>query len=139
MLDAVAPRLEPTTRIEPHYPMHEGLGRPPIGVAPMLRKYAVQPYLYQSDEDIEDAAFGSQDIRASFGIDFARESALDAATLLTFPRLLETHGLAHVIFDAINAHLAAKGLRQSSVIDANIIGTASSISDNSGIRYPEMP
>lgn len=38
-------------------------------------------------------------------------------------RLLEAHGLTKAIFDAVNAHLAAKGLllREGSVVDATII------------------
>ncbi len=66
--------------------------------------YVVQQCLGLSDQGIEDAVYDSQSIRGFIGIDLARESAPDATTLLKFRRLLETHGLTQVIFEAINAH-----------------------------------
>jgi IS5 family transposase len=106
----------------------------------MLRMYVVQQCLGLSDEGIEDAVYDSQAIRGFIGIDLARESAPDATTLLKFRRLLETHGLTEAIFEAINAHLAAKGLllREGTVVDATIINAPSSTKNDSGTRDPEM-
>jgi IS5 family transposase len=139
-IDAVTPWSDLMARIEPFYPKGTGRGRPPIGLARMLRMYVVQQCLGLSDEGIEDAVYDSQAIRGFIGIDLARESAPDATTLLKFRRLLETHGLTQAIFDAINAHLAAKGLllREGSVVDATIISAPSSTKNDSGTRDPEM-
>jgi transposase, IS5 family len=139
-IDAVTPWAELIARIEPFYPKGGGRGRPPIGLARMLRLYVVQQCLGLSDEGIEDAVYDSQAIRGFVGIDLAREAAPDATTLLKFRRLLETHGLTQAIFEAINAHLAAKGLllREGSVVDATIISAPSSTKNDSGTRDPEM-
>ena len=139
-IDAIAPWSDLIARIKPYYPKGEGRGRPPIGVARMLRMYVVQQCLGLSDEGIEDAVYDSQAIRDFIGIDLARENAPDATTLLKFRRLLETHGLTQAIFEAINTHLAAKGLllRQGSVVDATIISAPSSTKNDSGTRDPDM-
>jgi IS5 family transposase len=42
------------------------------------------------------------------GIDLHVDTAPDATTLLKYRRLLETHNLTKMVFDAINGHLAAK-------------------------------
>jgi IS5 family transposase len=139
-IDAVTPWAELAARIEPFYPKGTGRGRPPIGLARMLRMYVVQQCLGLSDEGIEDAVYDSQAIRGFIGIDLAREAAPDATTLLKFRRLLETYGLTQAIFEAINTHLAAKGLllREGSVVDATIISAPSSTKNDSGTRDPEM-
>jgi IS5 family transposase len=139
-IDAVTPWAELAARVEPFYPKGTGRGRPPIGLARMLRMYVVQQCLGLSDEGIEDAVYDSQAIRGFIGIDLAREAAPDATTLLKFRRLLEAHGLTQAIFEAINAHLAAKGLllREGSVVDATIISAPSSTKNDSGTRDPEM-
>ena len=94
--------------IEPYYPKGEGVGRPPIGRARMLRMYIAQQCFGLSDEGIEDAIYDSQAIRGFVGIDLNRESAPDATTLLKFRRLLEKNELTPNIFDAINGHLARR-------------------------------
>ena len=76
----------------------------------MLRTYVAQQCFVFSDEDIEDAIYESHSIRAFVGIDLGRESGPDATTLLKFRHLLESKELTRQIFDAINGHLAAKGL-----------------------------
>lgn len=139
-IDAVTPWAELAARIEPFYPKGTGRGRPPMGLARMLRLYVVQQCLGLSDEGIEDAVYDSQAIRGFIGIDLAREAAPDATTLLKFRRRLETHGLTKAIFEAINAHLAAKGLllRAGTVVDATIINAPSSTKNDSRTRDPEM-
>ena len=139
-IDAVTPWSDLLAQIEPFYPSGQGRGRPPIGLARMLRMYVVQQCLGLSDEGIEDAVYDSQAIRGFIGIDLAREAAPDATTLLKFRRLLETHDLTQAIFEAINAHLAAKGLllREGSVVDATIISAPSSTKNDSGTRDPKM-
>jgi IS5 family transposase len=93
-----------------------------------------------SDEGIEDAIYDSQAIRAFVGIDLNRESAPDAMTLLKFRHLLEAQQLTRQIFDAINGHLAEKGLmmREGTIVDATLIAAPPSTKNKDGKRDPEM-
>ena len=126
--------------LAPFYPKGGGRGRPPIGLERMLRMYIVQQSLGLSDEGIEDALYDSQAIRRFVGIDLSRESAPDATTLLKFRRLLETHQLTESIFNAINAHLAKKGLllREGTIVDATLIAAPPSTKNREGKRDEEM-
>ena len=139
-IEAVTPWAGLLEVIEPFYPKGDGRGRPPIGLERMLRMYVVQNCFGLSDEGIEDAIYDSQAIRRFVGIDLAREAAPDATTLLKFRRLLEEKGLTDAIFNAINAHLAEKGLflRQGTVVDATIIAAPPSTKNRSGERDPQM-
>jgi IS5 family transposase len=139
-IEAVTPWAGLLEVIEPFYPKGDGRGRPPIGLERMLRMYLVQNCFGLSDEGIEDAIYDSQAIRRFVGIDLAREAAPDATTLLKFRRLLEEKGLTDAIFNAINAHLAEKGLflRQGTVVDATIIAAPPSTKNRSGERDPQM-
>lgn len=139
-IEAVTPWAKLVAAIEPFYPKGEGRGRPPVGVERMLRMYVAQNCFGLSDEGIEDAIYDSQAIRRFVGIDLSRESAPDATTLLKFRRMLEEKGLAESIFNAINAHLAERGLflRQGTVVDATIIAAPSSTKNRAGKRDPEM-
>jgi IS5 family transposase len=139
-IEAVTPWAELEAVIEPFYPKGEGRGRPAIGLGRMLRMYVAQNCFGLSDEGIEDALYDSQAIRRFVGIDLSRESAPDATTLLKFRRLLEEKGLTESIFNAINAHLAEKGLfmRQGTVVDATIIAAPSSTKNRERRRDPDM-
>ena len=139
-IEVVTPWTDLASVIEPFYPKGEGRGRPPIGLERMLRMYVAQNCFGLSDEGIEDAIYDSQAIRRFVGIDLAREQAPDATTLLKFRRLLEEKGLTDSIFNAINSHLAEKGLflRQGTVVDATIIAAPPSTKNRSGERDPEM-
>ncbi len=74
----------------------------------MLRMYVAQQCFGLSDDDIEDAIYDSQSVRAFVGIDLGRESAEDATTLLKFRHLLEANGLTRQLIETINEHLAEK-------------------------------
>jgi len=139
-IDAVTPWPALVAEIESFYPKGEGRGRPPIGLARMLRMYVAQQCFGLSDEGIEDAIYDSQAVRAFIGIDLNREAAPDATTLLKFRRLLEANGLTRGIFAAINAHLAQQGLllKEGTVVDATIIAAPSSTKNRDGKRDPEM-
>ena len=139
-IDAVTPWPALLAEVEPFYPQGEGRGRPPIGLARILRMYIAQQCFGLSDEGTEDALYDSQAIRSFVGIDLNREAAPDATTLLKFRRLLEAHQLTERIFAAINVHLAARGLllREGTVVDATIIAAPSSTKNQSGQRDPEM-
>jgi IS5 family transposase len=55
-------------------------------------------------------------------------------------RLLEDKNLTAAIFEAINAHLAKRGLlmRQGTMVDATPIAAPSSTQNSTGERDPEM-
>jgi len=139
-IDKVTPWSQLHQLIEPFYPKVEGAGRPPIGLARMLRMYVVQQCFGLSDEGIEDAIYDSQAIRGFVGIDLNRESAPDATTLLKFRRLLEKNELTRKIFDTINGHLAAQGLilREGTIVDATLIAASPSTKNKDKKRDPEM-
>lgn len=139
-IDSVTPWGKLHKLVEPFYPKVVGAGRPPIGLARMLRMYVAQQCFGLSDEGIEDAIYDSQAIRAFVGIDLSRESAPDATTLLKFRHLLEAKELTRKIFDTINGHLADKGLmmREGTIVDATLIAAPPSTKNKDGKRDPEM-
>ena len=139
-IDSATPWSQLHAVIEPFYPKGDGAGRPPIGLARMLRMYVAQQCFGLSDEGIEDAIYDSQAIRGFVGIDLNRESAPDATTLLKFRRLLEANALTSKIFEAINAHLAAQGLmmREGTIVDATLIAAPPSTKNKDKQRDPEM-
>jgi IS5 family transposase len=139
-IEKITPWEQLQRAIEPFYPKVVGAGRPPIGLARMLRMYVAQQCFGLSDEGIEDAIYDSQAIRAFVGIDLNRESAPDATTLLKFRHLLEANGLTKKIFDTINGHLAEKGLmmREGTIVDATLIAAPPSTKNKDGKRDPEM-
>jgi IS5 family transposase len=138
-IEAATPWAQLVAVIEPHYPKGNR-GRPPVGLERMLRMYIAQNCFGLSDEGIEDALYDSQAIRRFVGIDLGREAAPDATTLLKFRRLLEEKNLTAAIFEAINAHLAKRGLlmRQGTIVDATLIAAPSSTKNSTGERDPEM-
>jgi IS5 family transposase len=139
-IDSVTPWGKLHKLVVPFYPKVEGGGRPPIGLARMLRMYVAQQCFDLSDEGIECAIYDSQAIRAFVRIDLGRESAPDATTLLKFRHLLESKELTRQIFDTINGHLGEKGLmmRGGTIVDATLIAAPSSIKHKDGKRDPEM-
>lgn len=139
-LEAVVPWSELIQVIAPFYPATGRRGRPPVGLARMLRMYVAQQCFGLSDEGIEDAIYDSQAIRSFVGVDLSRESAPDATTLLDFRHLLERHQLTESIFNAIAHHLAAKGLmlREGTIVDATLIAAPPSTKNKAGQRDPEM-
>ena len=139
-IEAITPWAELERTVAPFYPSSGGRGRPPLGLSRMLRMYVAQQCFGLSDEGIEDALYDSQSIRRFVGIDLSRESAPDATTLLKFRRLLESHELTESIFNAINAHLAKKGLllREGTIVDATLIAAPPSTKNREGKRDEEM-
>jgi IS5 family transposase len=139
-LEAMTPWAALVAAITPFYPAGKGPGRPPIGLERMLRMYVAQQCFGLSDEGIEDALYDSQAIRRFVGMDFTREAAPDATTLLKFRRLLEDHGLTGVIFETINDHLARQGLllREGTIVDATLIAAPPSTKNRDRARDPDM-
>jgi len=139
-IEAVTPWSSLTSVIAPHYPNSGGRGRPPVGLERILRMYVAQQCFGLSDDATEDALYDSQAIRRFVGIDLNREAAPDATTLLKFRHLLEAHQLTESIFNAINAHLAEKGLflREGTIVDATLIAAPPSTKNKEGKRDAEM-
>src|SRR6516165_1700155 len=113
--------------IEPFYPK-AGNGRPPIGVERMLRIYFLQQWFNLSDPAVEEALYDSLAMRDFVSIDLGREPVPDETTVCRFRHLLETHDLGRQLFDAVQRHLTAKGLKVATgtIVDATIISAPSS-------------
>ena len=141
-MDALMPWQRLIDALSPSYfPNSAGKrGRPPIGLARMLRIYFLQQWYALADEALEDAIYDSQAMRDFIGIDLAIESVPDATTLLRFRHLLEKHALTQRIFAEINASLTEQGLfmREGTIVDATIVAAAPSAKNQAKQRDPEM-
>ena len=138
-MDSVVPWRKLFQLIEPVYPK-AGNGRPPVGLERMLRIHFLQHWFNLSDPAVEDALYDSLSMRRFVGIDLGHEAAPDETTMCRFRHLLERHGLAQQIFDAVKVHLEAAGvlLRHGTIVDATIIAAPSSTKNEKGKRDPEM-
>jgi IS5 family transposase len=139
-MNQVVPFARLEALIEPHYPSSGRVGRPPLGIALMLRMYFLQQWFGLSDEGLEDTIYDSQSMRDFLGIDLSQQDVPDATTLLKFRRLLEAHELTEQIFAQINAHLSERGLllRKGTMVDATIIEAPPSTKNKDQTRDPEM-
>src|SRR5215471_15548372 len=133
--------------IEPFYPK-PGNGRPPVWVERMLRIYFLQHWFNLSDPGggrgalrfASDAAFRWHRPPPSRGQALGREPVLDETTVCRFRHLLEAHDLGRRLFDGVQRHLAAKGLKVATgtIVDATIINAPSSTKNADKARDPEM-
>ena len=125
--------------IEPFYPK-SGNGRPPVGVERMLRIYLLQQWFNLSDPGIEEALYDSPAMRGFVGIDLGREPVPDETTVCRFRHLLEEHDLGRRLFDQVQRHLAANGLKVATgtIVDATIINAPASTKNAHKARDPEM-
>lgn len=139
-IDSVMPQGKMHKLIELRFRKVEGEGRPPLGVERMLRMYVTQRCCGLSDEGIEDVIYDSPAIRTFVGIDLAHKSAPEVKTLLWFHHLFEAKELTPKIFDAINGHLAEKGLtmREGTIVDATLVAAPLSTKNMEGKRDPAM-
>ena len=137
-LDALVPWEELEARIEPHYPK-PGRGRRPYPLAVMLRIHVVQLSYNLSDPAMEDLLYEAESARRFCSLTLS-EPIPDESTILHFRHLLERHALGTELFEAINAHLARRGLRlrEGTIVDATIIEAPSSTKNRRGERDPEM-
>ena len=62
-METVVPWRELLGVIEPHYPRAGGRGRPPVGLAAMLRIYFLQQWFALSDRQMEDALYDMESLR----------------------------------------------------------------------------
>jgi IS5 family transposase len=106
----------------------------------MLRIYFLQQWFNLSDPAVEEALYDSTAMRAFVGIDLGREPVPDETTVCRFRHLLETHQLGVKLFETVNRHLAARGVRVTTgtIVDATIINAPSSTKNAAQARDPEM-
>ncbi len=141
-MDKVVPWSQLCAVIEPFYPKPraDGGGRPAVGLERMLRIHFLQQWYALSDPAVEEALYDSASMRRFVGIDLGREPAPDETTVCKFRHLLEKHGLAKTLFEAVNRHLHHQGLKlsQGTIVDATILGAPSSTKNRDKARDPEM-
>jgi IS5 family transposase len=138
-MERVVPWSALCALIEPFYPK-PGNGRPSIGIERMLRIYCLQQWFNLSDPAVEEALYDSLAMRRFMDIDLGREAVPDETTVCRFRHLLEAHDLAQKLFDEVQWHLAAKGLKVATgtIVDATIINAPSSTKNADKARDPEM-
>jgi IS5 family transposase len=138
-MERVVPWAGLCGRIEPYYPK-PGNGRPPVGVERMLRIYFLQQWFNLSDPGVEEALYDSQAMRRFVGIDLGHEPVPDETTVCRFRHLLEKHDLGRRLFEEVQRHLAAKGMKVSTgtIVDATIINAPSSTKNAEKARDPDM-
>ena len=138
-MDAVMPWAELLALVAPHYAKGEA-GRPPVGLAIMLRVYFLQQWFDLSDPAVEDALYESAVMRRFAGIDLGRAPAPDETTILNFRHLLEAHELCGPMLDAVNLYLESCGIRitTGTIVDATIIHAPSSTKNKQKERDPAM-
>ena len=138
-MEGVVPWSALCKLIEPFYPK-PGNGRRPIGVERMLRIYLLQQWFNLSDPAVEEALYDSLAMRRFVGVDLGREAVPDETTVCRFRHLLEEHNLGRRLFDEVQRHLAAMGLKVATgtIVDATIINAPSSTKNAGKARDPEM-
>src|SRR4029077_8129388 len=119
-MDAVVPWPELLAVVEPHYPRSGGRGRPPVGLASMLRIYFLQQWFALSDRQMEDGLYDIESLRRFAGFSNVAAALPDETTILNFRHLLEPHDLTARLLETVNSLLKAKGLlvSQGTMVDA---------------------
>ncbi|WDK30252.1 IS5 family transposase [Xanthomonas campestris] len=138
-MEQVVPWQQLLGLVAPHYPVSGRPGRQPYALATMLRIHLLQQWYALSDPAMEDALHEIPTLRRSAQLG-GLDNVPDETTILNFRRLLETHGLAARMLEAVNAHLARKGqsLRSGTIVDATLIAAPSSTKNADHARDPEM-
>jgi IS5 family transposase len=106
----------------------------------MLRIDFLQHWFNLSDPAAEEALYDSLAMRRFVGIDLGREPVPDETMVCRFRHLLEEHDLGRQLFDEVQRHLAAKGLKVATgtIVDVTIINAPSSTKNAEKARDPEM-
>lgn len=138
-MNLVVPWSELVGLIEPHAPAGR-TGRPPFGVATMLRIHFMQQWFGLSDPAMEEALHDVPLYREFARLDAGITRLPDESTILRFRHLLEANNLSMQLLATINATLSARGLmlKTGSVVDATLIAAPSSTKNSSGERDPQM-
>lgn len=107
-MNAMIPWSQWAEMIQPYYPKGER-GRKPREIEAMLRMYLLQNWFNLSDEGTEDAIYDSYAMRTFMGINFLKEQAPDATTLLHFRHLIEDNGIANSYLTTYETDLIKQG------------------------------
>src|SRR5438477_6975953 len=99
----------------------------------------LQQWFNLSDPAVEEALYDSLAMRRFVDIDLGREPVPDETTVCRFRHLLEEHDLGQQLFDEVQRHLAAKGLKVATgtIVDATIINAPCSTKNAEKAREPE--
>lgn len=138
-MQRVVPWAELIALIEPHYPKGK-TGRPPMGIATMLRIHFLQQWFGLSDPAMEEALHDVPLYSEFADLEGPMRRLPDESTILRFRHLLEKHGLAAPMLAAVNRVLQERGLalKSGTVVDATLIAAPSSTKNSKGDRDPEM-
>jgi IS5 family transposase len=138
-MERVVPWKKLMQIIEPFYPK-AGNGRQPYPLEQMLRIYCLQLWYNLSDPLMEESLYDVISMRSFARVDIVKSKAPDETTIGNFRRLIEDNSLGKQIFDTINTHLIANGVRLSmgTIVDATIIEAPSSTKNKDHQRDPEM-
>jgi IS5 family transposase len=106
----------------------------------MLRIHFLQQRFNLSDPAVEEALYDSLAMRRFVGIDLGREPVADETTVYRFRHLLEELDLDRPLFDEVQRHLAARGLKVATgtTVDATIITAPYSTKNADKARDLEM-
>ncbi len=138
-MQRVVPWAKLIALIEPHYPKGK-TGRPPMGIATMLRIHFLQQWFGLSDPAMEEALHDVPLYREFADLEGPMRRLPDESTILRFRHLLEEHGLAAPMLATVNRVLQERGLtlKTGTVVDATLIAAPSSTKNSKGERDPEM-
>jgi transposase, IS5 family len=138
-MSRVVPWADLVEVVATHYQV-AGTGRPKTEVELLLRLHCLQLWYKLSDPGLEDAVHDRLSFQRFLGLDPLQQRVPDETTVLHFRRLLESLGLAELIFAKVNEGLAAKGLllKGGTIVDATILSAPSSTKNRDGMRDPEM-
>ncbi|THF56235.1 IS5 family transposase [Pseudothauera rhizosphaerae] len=115
-------------------------GRPPIGLARMLRVWCLQQWFALSDPGMGEALYDMESMRRFAGFELGEDAIPDETTILNFRRLLETHKLTDRMFALVRELLEAKGLllKSGTRVDAILIAAPPSTKNAEGKHDLEM-
>ncbi len=138
-MQRVVPWSELIALIAPHYPKGK-TGRPPMGIATMLRIHFLQQWFGLSDPAMEEALHDVPLYREFADLEGPMRRLPDESTILRFRHLLEKEELAAPMLATVNRVLQAHGLmlKAGTVVDATLISAPSSTKNSTGERDPEM-
>ena len=113
-------------------------GRPPVALESMLRIYFLQQWYGLSDPGAEDSLYDTESMRRFAGVELS--AVPDESTICRFRHRLEKDGLTAKLFQKVEGYLSDHGLivNEGTIVDATIIGAASSTKNQEKKRDPEM-
>jgi len=125
VMERVVPWSALCALIEPFFYPKPGNGRPPIAMSECCASISCSngSSFNLLDPAVEEALYDSTAMRRFVGIDLGREPVPDETMMCRFHHLLEAHDLGQQLFDEVQRHLAAKGLKVATgtIVDATII------------------